>query len=91
VALLGPPPEWYKSDEYRARVVREPRAVLAEFGTVLADEVSVQVWDSTAEVRYFTVPQRPAGAERLAEQELRALITRDSLVGVRLLGDHRGS
>ena len=85
VALLGPPPEWYKSDEYRARVVREPRAVLAEFGTVLGDDVSIQVWDSTSEVRYFTVPRRPAGTGRLAEEELRPLVTRDSLVGVRVL------
>ena len=61
-ALLGPPPEWYKSDEYRARVVRDPRGVLAEFGTVLPDDVTVRVWDSTSEVRYLTVPRRPAGS-----------------------------
>jgi nitrile hydratase len=85
VALLGPPPEWYKSDEYRARVVREPRAVLAEFGTILADGVHVRVWDSTSEVRYFTVPLRPSGTDGLSEEELRPLVTRDSLVGVRLL------
>ncbi len=84
-ALLGPPPEWYKSDEYRARVVRDPRSVLAEFGTVLEPEVAVQVWDSTAEIRYFTLPLRPAGTEEMDEVELSRLVTRDSLVGVRLL------
>jgi nitrile hydratase subunit alpha len=84
-ALLGPPPEWYKSDEYRARVVREPRAVLAEFGTVLADDVAISVWDSTAEVRYLTVPRRPAGTEHLTEGELARIVTRDSLVGVTVL------
>jgi nitrile hydratase len=85
VALLGPPPEWYKSDAYRARVVREPRAVLAEFGTVLDDDVTIRVWDSTSEVRYFTVPQRPAGSDALPEDDLRQLVTRDSIVGVRVL------
>ena len=84
-ALLGPPPEWYKSDEYRARVVRDPRAVLAEFGTVLPAGVTVRVWDSTSEVRYLTIPRRPAGAEELGEEDLRLLVTRDSLVGVRTL------
>jgi nitrile hydratase len=84
-ALLGPPPEWYKSDEYRARVVRDPRAVLAEFGTVLPDGVTVRVWDSTSEVRYLTIPRRPLGSEDLGEEDLRVLVTRDSLVGVRTL------
>jgi nitrile hydratase len=84
-ALLGPPPQWYTSAEYRARVVREPRAVLAEFGTVLPAEVELRVWDSTAEVRYFTIPRRPAGGVALSEDELSRLVTRDSLVGVRLL------
>lgn len=84
-ALLGPPPEWYKSDEYRARVVRDPRGVLAEFGTVLADSVRIRVWDSTSEVRYFTMPGRPAGTENLSEDELRLVVTRDSLIGVRVL------
>jgi nitrile hydratase len=82
-ALLGPPPEWYKSDEYRARVVRDPRGVLAEFGTALEDHVNVHVWDSTAEIRYFTIPRRPPATESLAEEELRLVVTRDSLVGVR--------
>ena len=84
-ALLGPPPEWYKSDEYRARVVRDPRGVLAEFGTVLPDDVTVRVWDSTSDVRYLTVPRRPAGSDGLGEEDLRLLVTRDSLVGVRTL------
>ncbi|MFN0091075.1 MAG: nitrile hydratase subunit alpha [Acidimicrobiales bacterium] len=86
-SLLGPPPEWYKSAEYRSRVVRDPRGVLAEFGTVLPAEVEVRVWDSTAEVRYLVVPERPAGAEGLDEEALRQLVTRDALVGVRLLPD----
>jgi nitrile hydratase len=84
-ALLGPPPEWYKSDEYRARVVRDPRGVLAEFGTALPENVTLRVWDSTSEVRYITIPLRPSGSENLSEDELRHLVTRDSLVGVRVL------
>ena len=84
-ALLGPPPAWYKSDDYRARVVREPRAVLAEFGTHLPADTKVTVWDSTAEVRYFTVPPRPADGEGLSEVDLAALVTRDALIGVRTL------
>ena len=84
-ALLGPPPQWYKSDEYRARVVREPRAVLAEFGTIMPDETTIRVWDSTAEIRYVTIPRRPSGSGSLTEEQLRQLVTRDSLVGVRVL------
>ena len=84
-ALLGPPPEWYKSDEYRARVVRDPRTVLAEFGTVVPADTRLTVWDSTAEVRYFTVPQRPAHSEGLPESALASIVTRDALVGVRHL------
>lgn len=80
--LLGIPPAWYKSHEYRARVVREPRAVLQEFGIALDDEVEVRVWDSTAEVRYLVVPERPAGTEGLDEAGLAALVTRDSMIGV---------
>lgn len=79
--LLGLPPAWYKSFEYRARVVREPRAVLAEFGVELGDDVEVRVWDSTAEVRYLVIPERPAGSEDLGEAELAALVTRDSMIG----------
>ena len=79
--LLGLPPSWYKSFAYRARAVREPRAVLEEFGVVLGAEVEVRVWDSTAEIRYLVIPQRPAGAEGLSEEELAALVTRDSMIG----------
>ncbi|MEE8516800.1 MAG: nitrile hydratase subunit alpha [Alphaproteobacteria bacterium] len=81
-ALLGLPPSWYKSRDYRSRVVREPRAVLAEFGTALADGVEVRVHDSTADMRYLVVPMRPEGTENLSEQELAALVTRDCMIGV---------
>ncbi len=80
--LLGLPPAWYKSRAYRARIVQEPRAVLAEFGTHLTDKVEVRVHDSTADMRYLVVPQQPAGTEGLSEDELAALITRDSMIGV---------
>ena len=79
--LLGLPPPWYKSFAYRARAVREPRAVLKEFGVTLGEDVEVRVWDSTAEIRYLVVPERPAGTEGLGEEELAALVTRDSMVG----------
>ncbi len=79
--LLGIPPGWYKSDAYRARVVREPRKVLAEFGVVLPENKKVRVWDSTAEVRYLIIPQRPKGSEGLSEAELAKLVTRDSMIG----------
>jgi nitrile hydratase len=81
VALLGPSPTWYKSLAYRSRVVREPRAVLAEFGLTLDSAIDVRVWDSTAELRYIVVPRRPAGTEGMGEAELTALVTRDSLIG----------
>ncbi|MEO0425011.1 MAG: nitrile hydratase subunit alpha [Pseudomonadota bacterium] len=80
-ALLGMSPAWYKSKAYRARVVREPRAVLAEFGVALDEDVSVRVHDSTAELRYMVLPQRPAGTEGWDEARLAALVTRDSLIG----------
>jgi nitrile hydratase subunit alpha len=80
--VLGLPPRWYKSFAYRARMVREPRAVLAEFGTVLPDGVDVEVWDSSAEVRYMVLPLRPAGTEGLAEDDLVPLVTRDHMIGV---------
>jgi nitrile hydratase alpha subunit len=80
--VIGGPPSWYKSVEYRARIVREPRSVLREFGTEIPDEVEVRVHDSTADMRYLVLPQRPAGTEGMSEQELAALITRDCLVGV---------
>jgi nitrile hydratase subunit alpha len=81
VSLLGPSPSWYKSLAYRSRVVREPRAVLAEFGLTLDPRVDVRVWDSTAELRYVVIPRRPEGTEALGEAELAALVTRDALVG----------
>lgn len=80
--VLGLPPVWYKSPPYRARIVREPRAVLAEFGTRVADDVEVRVWDSSAELRYMVLPMRPAGTEGLDEDALAALVTRDGMIGV---------
>jgi nitrile hydratase len=82
--LLGIPPGWYKSDAYRARAVREPRAVLADFGVTLPETTAVRVWDSTAEVRYLVIPQRPAGTEGMDEAALMALVTRDSMIGTGL-------
>jgi nitrile hydratase len=81
VSLLGPSPTWYKSLAYRSRVVREPRAVLAEFGLKLDSNIEVRVWDSTAELRYLVLPRRPQGTEGLTEAELAALVTRDALIG----------
>ena len=82
--LLGPSPGWYKSFAYRARAVREPRAVLAEFGVDLPDSTQITVWDSTAEARYLVVPARPAGSDGLPEAGLAALVTRNGLVGTAL-------
>ena len=82
--LLGIPPGWYKSDAYRARAVREPRAVLAEFGVTLADGINVRVWDSTAEIRYLVLPMRPPGTDGMDEAALAALVTRDSMIGTGL-------
>jgi nitrile hydratase len=81
-AVLGLPPVWYKSAAYRSRVVIDPRGVLREFGTELGDDVEVRVWDSTAELRYLVLPERPAGTENMNEDELAALVTRDAMVGV---------
>jgi nitrile hydratase subunit alpha len=81
-ALLGLPPAWYKSLEYRARVVRQPRDVLAEMGCVLPDDVEVRVWDSSAEVRYLVLPQRPADTDGLGVDELAGLVRRDHMIGV---------
>jgi nitrile hydratase len=81
--VLGLPPSWYKDPAYRSRVVREPRAVLAEWGTELAPDVEVRVHDSSSEVRYLVLPERPAGTESMSEEELAALVTRDAMVGVR--------
>ena len=83
--LLGLPPEWYKSRNYRSRVVREPREVLQEFGTRIPDEVEIRVHDSTADMRYMVLPLRPAGTGNLSEEELARLVTRDSLIGVALI------
>jgi nitrile hydratase len=79
--VLGLPPSWYKSPPYRARVVAEPRSVLREFGLELGPEVEVRVWDSTAEVRYLVVPERPAGTDGWPEERLARLVTRDSMIG----------
>lgn len=81
-AVLGIPPAWYKKKAYRSRTVSEPRAVLAEFGTVLPDDVEVRVHDSTADLRYIVLPMRPAGTEGWSEDALAALVTRDSMIGV---------
>jgi nitrile hydratase len=81
-ALLGPPPAWYKSLAYRSRAVSEPRSVLAEFGVELDPGVELRVLDSTADIRYLVVPRRPEGTEGLSEEELAALVTRDSMIGV---------
>jgi nitrile hydratase subunit alpha len=80
--LLGLPPVWYKSAAYRSRSVIDPRGVLREFGVTLADDVEVRVWDSTADLRYLVLPERPAGTAGMSEAELAALVTRDSMVGV---------
>jgi nitrile hydratase len=82
--VLGLPPSWYKSREYRARAVREPRAVLAEFGTHLPDTVEVRVHDSSADLRYLVLPMRPAGSEKMNEEQLAALVSRDCMIGVSL-------
>ena len=81
LALLGPSPSWYKSEAYRSRAVRDPRGVLAEFGTQLGDDVEITVWDSTAEVRYLVLPMRPAGTDGASEAELAALVTRNGMIG----------
>jgi nitrile hydratase len=82
--VLGLPPEWYKGFEFRARLVREGRAVLRELGTEIADDVTVRVWDTSAETRYMVLPMRPQGSEQMSEEALRKLITKDVLIGVAL-------
>lgn len=82
--VLGIPPTWYKSDEYRSRTVREPRKVLSEFGVNVDPKVKVKVWDSTAELRYLVLPMRPKGTEHLTESELAELVTRNSMIGTGL-------
>lgn len=88
--LLGLPPDWYKSREYRSRTVREPRAVLAEFGTTLPDTVELRVHDSTADLRYLVLPMRPAGTEGMDEAALAELVTRDCMIGVSLPRSPKG-
>jgi nitrile hydratase len=85
LALLGPSPAWYKSDAYRSQAVRDPRGTLAEFGTHVDAAIEITVWDSTAEVRYLVLPERPAGTESLSEAELEALVTRNGLIGTALV------
>jgi nitrile hydratase subunit alpha len=80
--VLGLPPVWYKSAPYRSRAVIDPRGILREFGTQVADDVELRVWDSTAELRYLVLPERPAGTETMTEEQLAALVTRDAMVGV---------
>ena len=82
MGLLGQPPQWYTSDTYRDRVIREPGAVLEEMGTHVGDDVEIRVYDSSADTRYMVIPARPRGTERLSEQALADLVTRDSLIGV---------
>jgi nitrile hydratase len=89
--VLGLPPVWYKSAPYRSRAVIDPRGVLREFGLELAEEVEVRVWDSTAELRYLVLPERPAGTESLNEEQLAALVTRDAMVGVAKVAPQKGS
>ena len=79
--VVGLPPTWYKSAAYRARAVKDPRGVLADFGVTLPDETQIRVWDSTAEVRYLVIPRRPPGTADLPEERLAALVTRDSMIG----------
>ena len=82
--VLGIPPTWYKSDEYRSRAVREPRKVLSEFGLNIDSKVQIEVWDSTAELRYLVLPMRPSGSENMSEAELAKLVTRNSMIGTGL-------
>ena len=89
--VLGLPPTWYKSAPYRSRSVIDPCGVLREFGVTLADDVQVRVWDSTADIRYLVLPERPAGTERLTEEQLAALVTRDAMVGVGKVSASRGA
>jgi nitrile hydratase len=84
-ALIGLPPVWYKSFEYRSRAVREPRVVLREFGVDLPESVEIRIWDSSAELRYLVLPERPAGTEGMSEAQLAEMVTRDAMIGVALV------
>jgi nitrile hydratase len=83
-SIIGLPPDWYKSKEYRSRAVREPRAVIAEFGTIIPENIQIIINDSTANQRYMVLPMRPAGTEHFNEEQLEAIVTRDTLIGVTL-------
>jgi nitrile hydratase len=85
VPVLGLPPVWYKSHAYRSRAVIDPRGVLSDFGLRIADNVEVRVWDSTAELRYLVIPERPAGTEHMKEEDLAELVTRDSMIGTAIV------
>ena len=89
--VLGLPPAWYKSFPYRARLVKEPREVLQEFGLELDDDVEVRVWDSTAELRYLVLPARPAGTDNMSEEELADIVTRNSMIGTETVASPAGS
>jgi len=91
-SVLGLPPTWYKSNAYRSRVVRDPRGVLREFGLELDEDIEIRVWDSTSEVRYMVLPERPEGTDHLNEDELAALVTRNSMIGTEIVAalDTRG-
>ena len=89
--VLGLPPVWYKSAPYRSRSVSEPRSVLSEFGTELGEDVEVRVWDSTAELRYMVLPQRPAGTEGWSENQLAEIVTRNSMIGTEIVAEQAGS
>ncbi len=86
-SVLGLPPTWYKSETYRARVVKEPRAVLSEFGLDLDDSIEVRVWDSLSELRYMVLPERPEGTDHMTEEELAAVVSRDAMIGVAKAGN----
>lgn len=88
--VLGLPPSWYKSPAYRSRIVREPRTVLAEMGVALPADVEIRVWDSSAEVRYLVLPQRPPGTENLTEEQLSSLVTRDAMIGTAVVKSPAG-
>ncbi|WP_193045451.1 nitrile hydratase subunit alpha [Mycolicibacterium baixiangningiae] len=89
-AVLGLPPAWYKAPQYRSRVVFEPRVVLGEFGTTLPDNIEIRVWDSTAEIRYIVIPQRPSGTEEFTIEQLAELVSRDAMIGTKLASTPEG-
>ncbi|WP_197376010.1 nitrile hydratase subunit alpha [Mycolicibacterium baixiangningiae] len=89
-AVLGLPPAWYKAPQYRSRVVFEPRVVLGEFGTTLPDDIEIRVWDSTAEIRYIVIPQRPSGTEEFTIEQLAELVSRDAMIGTKLASTPEG-